>query len=179
MRAPILSARCARRRPEGFSIVELMIVLVIVGLIVTFSYPTIQRALEKRSLESAAREIMATLQRAKLEAIKSGLNSRVKFEKKHNEWFYYMEKENSSGDWSQVSGFLKKSIPADLNVDMKLKNDIAEFTPLGLVANYEANKNTISIDNPSLKGPNQDDKRVITLYEGGAVHYQKAQSKGK
>ncbi len=59
-----------RRQASGFTLIELMIVMVIVAIGVTLSVPTFRAIIEKRQLTSATEEIAAFMNFARSEAIK-------------------------------------------------------------------------------------------------------------
>lgn len=66
---------CAQRE-SGFTLTELMIVVSILGILAAVSVPSMFASLPNRHLKSAARDVYATLQSARLLAVKR--NSRVR-----------------------------------------------------------------------------------------------------
>lgn len=57
---------------SGYTLVELLIVMAILVLIASLSWPSLRRSLEKSRLESAARDVQQELNRARTNAIKTG-----------------------------------------------------------------------------------------------------------
>ena len=59
-----------RIKAKGFTFIEVLIVVGVLGILMLAAYPSVQTTLDKRSLESAARDILTTLQGAKFQAVK-------------------------------------------------------------------------------------------------------------
>ena len=55
---------------RGFTLIELMIVMIIVALVITLAVPTYKASVEKRQLVSAAEEVVSFMRFAQSEAIK-------------------------------------------------------------------------------------------------------------
>ncbi len=130
---------------KGFTLVEIMISVAIIGLMAFIFYPNIINTLESRKIEGSARELLMTLQRAKFQSVKTKLNHRLKFEAVGAGWVYSIEKEDNPNEWNIMSGFLRKSIPSEFQVDVDFPDDTVEFSPLGLVANYSSTQRSITL----------------------------------
>ena len=91
--------RLKMAQKNGFSLVEMLVVVAILGVLVLSSYPSILNSLETRTLENAARDIMTSMQRAKILAVTSKLNHRVQVSYSTGSWFFRIEEENISGAW--------------------------------------------------------------------------------
>ncbi len=161
-------------RQRGFTLLEVMVAVAIIGMMALVLYPSIINSLETRSLENASRDVLTTLQRAKFEAVKSRINHRVRFEYKHDIWTYYVEREDSPGDWNSMPTFSQRFIPTKFTATVSFPNQIVQFSPLGFVSNYDSTQNSISIQSPKLDHYNQPDLRVISVYIGGSVQFTKA-----
>ena len=156
---------------KGFTLVEIMVAVAIIGLMAFISYPSIINTLESRKIEGSARELLMTLQRAKFQAVKTKLNHRVRFEAVGDGWVYYIEKEDNPTEWNTIRGFLRKSIPSEFQVDVDFPNDITEFSPLGFVANYSPTQNTITLQSLKLATYGKPDQRIIKVIAGGPIQY--------
>jgi type IV fimbrial biogenesis protein FimT len=64
----------AQRRAQGFTIVELMTVLVLVGVLVTIAVPSFTDLLQRRRAEGQANELVTDLAYAKSEAVQRNRN---------------------------------------------------------------------------------------------------------
>ncbi len=61
-----------RRSPFGFTLVEMLVVLAILGLLIGMSWPSFQRLLSRTRVKDAAHQVRTELGEARLRAIESG-----------------------------------------------------------------------------------------------------------
>ncbi len=163
--------------PGGYTFIEIILVVGILGILLLISYPSIQNTLETRNLENKAREVLTTFQQAKFMAVKYKLKHRVTFDNTQGYWIYFIERENSAANWAEVPGSIRRYIPAKYVVTLNLPNQRVEFTALGTVYNYfltYTNQHNVSIQSPSLLAQNQPSTRSIIVYAGGSVQYVKS-----
>ena len=66
-------------RPGGFSLIELLIVIVIIAILMTFAVPTVQRAMVGNRLTSASDDVVARLAYAQQEAMRTNRPVQVRF----------------------------------------------------------------------------------------------------
>jgi prepilin-type N-terminal cleavage/methylation domain-containing protein len=156
---------------KGFTLIEILAAVAIIGLMTLIFYPNILNTLETRKIEGSAREILTNLQRAKFQAVKTKLNHRVRFEAVGEGWVYVIEKEDNPTEWNTMRGFLKKSIPSAFQVDVDFPSGTVEFSPLGLVANYSSTQNSITLESAKLASYGKPDQRVIKVIAGGSIQY--------
>jgi prepilin-type N-terminal cleavage/methylation domain-containing protein len=156
---------------KGFTLVEILVAVAIIGIMALIFYPNILNTLETRKIEGSAREVLTTLQRAKFQAVKTKLNHRVKFEAVGEGWFYVIEQEDNPTNWNIMRGFLRKSIPLEFQMDVDFPNGIVEFSPLGFVENYSSTQNSITLQSLKLATYNKPDQRVIKVLAGGSIQY--------
>jgi len=71
--------RRSRRGEGGFTIVELLVVLVVIGLMAAWGLPSMVQLLNRIRLTRAADETVVFMQRARLEAIKRSTTTQVKY----------------------------------------------------------------------------------------------------
>ncbi len=155
---------------KGFTLVEIMVAIAIIGAMALIFYPNIINTLETRKIEGSAREILTNLQRAKFQAVKTKLNHRVRFEAVGEGWVYYIEKEDPT-EWNTIRGFLRKSIPLEFQVNVDFPNNTVEFSPMGFVANYSSTQNTITLQSLKLATYGKPDQRVLKVIAGGSIQY--------
>ena len=173
-------------KQKGFTLLEIVVAVAIIGIMSILLYPSILNTLEKRNLESSARDVWTTIQRAKFQAVKTRINHRVRFEflKQGNmdTWKFLIEREDNPGSWNSMPGFSQRFIPAAFNVTVDFPNDgtnyIVQFSPLGFITNYDINQNSLTIQSSKLNDYNQFDQRVVSVFIGGSVKHTKSQSGG-
>ena len=156
---------------KGFTLVEILAAVAIIGIMAIAFYPNILNTLETRKIEGSARVVLTTLQRAKFQAVKTRLNHRVRFEAVGEGWVYVIEKEDNPTEWNTMRGFLKKSIPSAFQVDVDFPSETVVFSPLGLVTNYSSTQNSITLQSAKLASYGKPDQRVITVIAGGSIQY--------
>jgi prepilin-type N-terminal cleavage/methylation domain-containing protein len=169
-------------RQEGFTFIEMLVVVGVMGMILAAIYPSIMNTLETRGLENTARDILTTMQRAKFQAVKTKINHRVGFLEDNGKLYYFIEREDSPGTWNPMPGFVRKEIPQKFITQINFP-DVAgipdkgvEFSPLGFVTNFDTNQNSISLQSEKLQGYGQPDLRIISAFAGGSIHYTKTGS---
>ena len=165
----------SRIRSRGLSYIELIIVMAIIGLVGFISYPGISTTLSSRSLDIAASDILMSFQTAKWQAASTKLAHRVLFVSTGGAWTYRVEKEATSGSWTVIRGGGPKSISTRFSVTLNLPagRDVV-FLATGFVSNYDSTKNSITLDSAKLRALGQAGRRIIRLFAGGSVKYEKA-----
>lgn len=63
-------ANLSRHRARGFTLLELMVVLALIGIISVIGYPALLNTINRARHEGAAREVASTLRAARLQSIK-------------------------------------------------------------------------------------------------------------
>jgi prepilin-type N-terminal cleavage/methylation domain-containing protein len=162
----------------GYTLIQLLVALALIAIIAMAVAPSILNTLEVRDLENSARDIQTTLVRAKLEAVRSKLNHRVRFDNTSSVWEYLIERELIPGTWEEMPGFVRRIIHEKYNVTLSLPaSDLSVvFSPLGFVDNFDINNNSILLQSDKLNRYNQDDEREILVFRGGSIRYTKSNS---
>ena len=165
---------------HGFTLIEVVVVVAIIGLIGVSVVPGILSSLETRDLENSARDIFSTIQNAKFQAVKTKLNHRVRFSNDLGYWEFILEREETPSNWTMVPGYIRKSIPSNFNTTINLPATSlsVEISPLGIVNNFSSTNNTIVIQSDKLKAAGVEDQRILLILGGGTVKYYKASSTG-
>ncbi|MCI5126898.1 MAG: prepilin-type N-terminal cleavage/methylation domain-containing protein [Candidatus Electrothrix sp. AUS3] len=81
---------------RGFSFVELMVVIALIGILSALSIPSILRGLPEKRLKAAARNVYADLQKARLLAVKKNKKITVRFNES-DRYYYFDEDESGTG----------------------------------------------------------------------------------
>jgi len=178
-----MSIRASSRRPAppGFTLIEALVAVAIMGFFLAVGIPSVINVMAVRNLENKTREVQTYLQMTKLQAVNSKILHRVRFYHPDGEayWAYEMERIQPDGTWVRV-GRPRKTIPAPFNVTFTLplvnSDPVAVFSPVGAMANFAPNQNTIVLQSPKLDRPGQDDERVLSLFMGGSIQYAKRKS---
>lgn len=167
---------------KGFTFIEIVVVIGIIGMISLIFYPDVRRSMEVRKLENEARNVVTTMQRAKFQAVKTKLNHRVGFVNDNNQWFFFIEREVTPDNWSLLPGFVRKPISPEFNVIVDfadstgIPDKAVVFSPLGFVLNYDNNHHSLSLQSLKLYKYGQPDLRIIDVYAGGSIQYLKSES---
>ena len=165
------------KRQSGFTLLEMIVIVGILGILAAAVYPAIMNALRNRTLEAAAREIAMELHQAKIMAVKTRTNIRVVFRQSTGQpWTYVMETEDATGNWTTLTGALKRYISAEFQVTIDLPDQSVVFSPLGLVDNYTVGQNSISLSSVEMRQQHQPDVRSLSIFAGGSVQYARSSS---
>lgn len=170
-----------RQTQRGFTLIEIIIVVGIMGILMAVSYPSIMNTLASRNLENSTRQIQTYLQQTKLRAVDTKIVHRVRFYLADGGyWVYEMERLQMDGTWVRVEGPPRKTISDRFNVTMSLPasgaDHITIFSPVGAIVNFTVGQNEIVLQSPKLDRPGQMDERVISLFMGGSIHYARRKS---
>jgi prepilin-type N-terminal cleavage/methylation domain-containing protein len=168
------------RDMKGFTLLETLIVVGLIGLLSVAMFPYVQNALEVRSLENQTKNIMTTIQRTKFLAVKSKIYHRVRFEldTDTNQWVYLIEKEETPGNWVILQEGERRYISTKFNctIDLPTPDLDVVYSGLGLCLNYDIQHNTVILQSDRLIRFNQPDQREIHVYYGGSTRYVKINS---
>lgn len=95
-----------RQNNRGFTLLEAMIVVAIIGIVITFAVPAYQKVIERNRIKEAAESLRADLQWMRTEAIKRSCNLTADFD--NSVWSYDIYRPaNTCGDTSGVDDILK------------------------------------------------------------------------
>lgn len=85
------------RGARGFTLIEMVIVLAIVGVLVTFGFPALQELMVRSRIESATRNTANIMRLARLEAIKHSVQVLVTFDSTKNTVWAYANVDGNPG----------------------------------------------------------------------------------
>lgn len=89
---------------DGFTLLELMVVVALIALFVGISYPEFSRWTEKQRLAGDARQLHGLMQSARSQAIETGTSVVVRFGKGRGETGTFMAFFDPNGNATQDSG---------------------------------------------------------------------------
>jgi len=159
---------------HGYTMIETLVVVAVLGILLILSYPNIKNSLEVRALENQARSILGSFQQAKFQAVRDKLNYRVKFDNSLGYWTYFVEEQVNYGVWQAVHSTGKKSIPNKYVTTISLPSNIIEFTPLGMPNNYSISQHSVTLQSQALATQGKPSRRTINVFQGGSMQYVKA-----
>ena len=159
---------------KGYSLVEVLVAVAVLGVFLTVSYPGIQNSLEVRGLENQARSILGACQQAKFQAVRTKLNHRVRFDNSLGYWTFFVEQETSDTVWQAAPNAVRRVIPSKFLTSVNFQNSVVEFTPLGMPANYSTTQHDITLQSPNLAVRGQPSRRAINVFAGGSIQYVKS-----
>jgi prepilin-type N-terminal cleavage/methylation domain-containing protein len=170
-----------RPAAAGFTLIEILVVLGIMGIFMVVSYPNILNTMAVRNLENTTRQIQTYLQQTKLQAVSTRIDHRVRFFRVDaSYWAYDMERLQANGTWIKAQGAPRKTIPNRVNVTITFPaagaNRVAVFSSIGTFPQFAADQNSITLQNPNLDRPGQMDERVLSIFMGGSIRYSKRKS---
>lgn len=161
----------------GFTLFEVIVVIGIIAILMAATLPSFLNSLHTRSIESAARSIQSNLQWAKIQAVKTKLNHRLRFEQQADGmWIMAIERETAPDAWVLMPGFVKKGLSTRLNITVGLPENAVIYSSLGMVENFSGMMNTITLQSDKLRAEAQPDVREIRVFVGGAIQYYRTSS---
>lgn len=161
---------------KGFTLIEMTVVVAILGIMMISSYPNILNALETRTLENSAKDILMLCHQARYLAVSTKLNYRVKFSNTTG-WLYWIEEQNEAGTWSRLARFLPREIPHKLAASVNLPGELTvEYSSIGYVANFDGLHNRVTLRSDKLRAYGRPDLRILMIYAGGSIQFIKSQS---
>jgi prepilin-type N-terminal cleavage/methylation domain-containing protein len=170
-------------RARGFTLIEILIVIGIIGIVMVASYPSILNTMAVRNLENETREIQTFLQQTKLQAVSTRIAHRVRFYRDlAPAWSYRLERLQADGTWGDAQRGPIKTISTSFNVTITLPTDtltgdpVAVFSALGMFPQFAVNRNSITLQSPKLAANDQDDQRVLSIFMGGSIEYARRKS---
>jgi type IV fimbrial biogenesis protein FimT len=151
------------KKRAGFSLIELMMVIVIIGIAAAIALPSMSGWFGKKDLDSISRQIFTDFQRAKNEAITTGRTIQIQV---HMDPDWYRVLYTSSG--SDIDIVPQTNMPLGITIDsatfpLSAVGNTTGITPRG----FATQQGSVTIRSDNAPTANRD--RTITLTLGGVV----------
>lgn len=137
------------QRGNGFTLVELMIVIAVMGIMTAIAIPSYQTFMAQRRLNGAAREIMSNLMAARMQAISQNNEFRVFFPGSHSgalpgdRQYQILDDDNNNGEIDTGEAVQTKDIQSTYYDVTMASNNNPKFSPKGTATNLA----TITLSN--------------------------------
>ena len=109
MKLTSLSMRKQKGSFQGFTLIEALVAMVVLGLLAAIAIPAYSRWVPDYKLKRAAQELYANLQMAKIGAVKENSDWAVVFDANNNAYYVCLNA-GSDNDWATFSDNTKKKI---------------------------------------------------------------------
>lgn len=142
--------RNMRRNSEsGFSLIEMLVVIALIGLSVVVGYPTMIEWLERYQVRAAASEIASNIQLQRMRAVSQNLEFSIQFDPDANTYALYQGDDPGTGIMLDV---IPRPLPRGVTFSgaddpINTASDIIVFHPDGSLNDSTANTDTITVGN--------------------------------
>lgn len=160
----------SRRTGEGFTLLEMIISIAIIGVLAAAFVPSLLNPTDVRTIDAEARTIMAALQSAKWQAASAKVDHRIRFFFRDGRWWFVVEAETAGGAWSGKPGQPARSIASKYALTLSLPSDASVvFGPTGFISGYDSAHSTVALSSAKLTGLDQPGRREIRIFASGSL----------
>ncbi len=153
---------------RGFTLVELLVIIAMVGVLSTIAIPKISSTITGYRLKAAAREVVVDFKRARAEAVKRNKKILIQFTPATSGGSYLVCVDDNDSDTCDVNDSSLSSVTMPPNVKIAsstFTDNLAGFTSRGLV--WNSNSGTVTLQRSGSSG-----SLVVELSPAGDAHLQ-------
>ncbi len=168
---------------SGYTTIEIIIVLGIMGIMLVTAFPGIMNSMETRNLDNCARSIQSVIEQAKYRAVTDKVIYRVHFVQAGAYWNILLEYQTSATTWAAFTGYhtvaISPGYTSTAMINLPTSTDGGkelQFSPVGLVLGYDSTKNTVTVQSTKLLAKHQPDLRILQIYGGGSIQFLRTSS---
>ena len=133
-------------RPDtGFSLVEMVVIVLILGIIAAFSIPTLRGYTESQRLRGASQNLAGQIRLARQKAISTGVEQHFVFELDALNSDYRIQNPGRIVRWEFPKGIVYDETPAD-DLDSLLLSPTGRAAPAGSIVLVDSRGNRDTID---------------------------------
>jgi type IV fimbrial biogenesis protein FimT len=154
---------------KGFSFIEVVMVMVIIGIVCTMAAPSMTGMMKSYRLKSAANDLAATLQLARMTAISQNANSVVTFNTGNQSYLAFSD--NGDGGGTAKDGVQSGTEPTikTINIRTEYSNEVTMGTPsFGLTNFFNAQGSCNAAGSITLQNSSGESRQIV-IAQGGSV----------
>jgi type II secretion system protein H len=154
---------------KGFSVVEVLVVSVLIGVICTIAVPNMSVMMKTNQLRSAANDLASALQLARITAISQNANSVMKFNTGNQSYLFFSD--NGTGGGTANDGVQSGTEPTikTINIPNEYSNQVTMSTPSFGATNYFNSQGICSQSGSITLQNSSGESRQIVIAQGGSI----------
>jgi type IV fimbrial biogenesis protein FimT len=154
---------------KGFSFIEVLVVMVIIGIMSTIAVPNLSTMMKSYRLKSAADDLASTLQLARMTAISQNAHSVITFNIANQTYSVFSD--NGEGGGTINDGTQSGSEPTIKTIDVRneYSNEVTMNTPSFGVSNFFNSQGMCNSGGSIVFQNTSGESRQVQIAQGGSV----------